>query len=104
MKFKEYEKAFFDLKADVINQIKSDLIKEQASEIQLHHGIIFQHIDDQFSEIIKRVNIEVGNVSVDTGDDYYSVQFNNLTLDQLLSILCEVEQGNYDVWAEFEEQ
>jgi hypothetical protein len=104
MKFKEYEKAFLDLKADVINEIKSKLIKEQASEIQLHHGILFQRIDDQQSELISRINIEIGTVSIDTGDDYYSVQFEYLTLDQLLSILCEIEEGSYDVWADLIEE
>ena len=104
MKFQEYEKAFLDLKVDVINDIKTRLINEKASEIELHNGIIFQHIDDQFSEIIKRVDVEVGTVSIDTGDDYYSVKFDDLTLDQLLGILREIETGGYNVWAEFEEQ
>jgi len=105
MKYLEYRQAFDDLKQDVITEVKHQLIKENAAEIELHSGIIHS-IDDHSSpsqyDVIKRVNVEISKVTLDTGDDYYSLDFNDLSLDELLAILQLVETGSYDVWAEFE--
>lgn len=101
MKYKEYRQAFLDLKGDVIKEIKHQLIKENAAEIELHHGIIHNWIDDQQNEIIKRVNVETASVTIDTGHDSYNTELSELSIEEQLAILQEIGHGSYEIWEEF---
>lgn len=91
-----------DMKADIINDINTLLIKEKANEIELHTGLVYNYIDDQTSEVIKRINIQDGNVQVDCGTNDYYVKLNHLSLELLLAILSNIEIGSYEIWADFE--
>lgn len=103
MKHEQYKKAFNDLGSDIKHEIVTQLVKENAGDIQLHTGIIFNFIDDQMNEVIKRVDVVSGKVQIDSGGDDYWLPFDSLTVDQLLGILEAVEFGSYDVWAQVEE-
>lgn len=102
MKHKEYRQKYLDLRADVVSDINHSLIKANANEIELNHGILHLFVDDQQNEVIKRVRVESSEVKIDTGDDDYELSFDDLSLDELLSILELVEAGKYEVWEEFE--
>lgn len=102
MKYQEYKQSFLDLKQDIMGEIKHLLIKENAAEIELHHGIIHNWIDDQQNEVIKRVNVETASVMIDTGHDSYSTELSELSIEEQLAILQLIGHGSYEVWEELE--
>ena len=103
MKHEQYNKAFMDLRSDIKHEIVTQLIKEKASEIELHNSIVHLYYDDQINEVIKRVDIVAGTVILDDTYNSRSIPIDKLTLDELLAILQAVETGSYEVWAEFED-
>jgi hypothetical protein len=103
MKHKEYRQAYLDLRLDVITEINHTLIKDNASEIELHNAILHSYIDEQTNEVIRRVNVDTGSVYIDTGYDSHILKFDEISLAELLSILELIEAGSYEVWENFED-
>lgn len=102
MTHKQYRQAYLDLRLDVITEINHKLIKENASEIELHNAILHNYVDEQMNEVIRRVNVDTGTVYIDTGYDSHTLKFDEISLHELLSILELIESGSYEVWEEFE--
>ena len=103
MLHEKYRQAYLDLRLDVITEINHKLIKENATEIELHNGIVHVWVNDQHNEVIKRINVESGSVQIDTGHDSYWIEYSELSLDELLAILQLLEAGSYEVWETFED-
>lgn len=103
MLHEKYRQAYLDLRLDVITEINHKLIKENATEIELHNGIVHVWVNDQHNEVIKRINVESGSVQIDTGHDSYWIEYSELLLDELLAMLQLIESGSYEVWESFED-
>jgi hypothetical protein len=96
MKSTEYKTAILDLRMDIMNDIKTLFLQEGVREIELHIPLIYNVVDDQFNECVKRVNGESAKVHIDTGDSDYWLEFQDLPLDILIGILEALEYGDYD--------
>jgi hypothetical protein len=100
----KYYNELQNLRKGIVADISELLHKERAIDVQLHNPIIYNYIDEQFNEVISRVNPETDSVQIDTGSDDYWVEMSELSTDQLLGILGAVEGGDYEIWEEFEEE
>lgn len=102
MTYEFYKQQLNSLNLDIIKDITATLKKENAVEIAFNRQILHAYIDDQTNEVIGRLNIEDRVVLIDSGMYIYRLAFERLTLDELLSILGEVESGNYEIWETIE--
>jgi hypothetical protein len=98
MKHEAYQNQLDKIKADVINDLVIGCLSAGALEIEFHNPLIYQYIDDQTNEVIGRINIEQHVAVIDDTYHISSVKLDKLSLDILLNLLQEFEQGNYEVW------
>jgi len=98
MKSTEYKRAILDLRIDIMNDIKSKFLSNDVRVIQLHRPLIYIVVDDQMNHCVKRVDGESGKVHIDTGDNDYWLEFQDLPLDILIGILEALEDGDYNDW------
>jgi hypothetical protein len=98
MNYGTYKKQLDTLKEDIIKDVVKSCLGKGILEIELHHPLIYQYIDDQTNEVIGRVNIEQQVAVIDDSYNMYNVKLDDLSLDILLGLLGEFEQGNYEVW------
>ena len=98
MKSTEYKRAILDLRIDIINDIKSKFLSNDVRVIELHRPLIYIVVDDQTNHCVKRVDGESGKVHIDTGDNDYLLEFQDLPLDILIGILESLEDKDYNDW------
>jgi hypothetical protein len=98
MKSTEYKRAILDLRLDIMNDIKSMFLSNDVRVIELHRPLIYIVFDDQPNHCVKRVDGESGKVHIDTGDNDYWLEFQDLPLDILIGILEALEYGDYNDW------
>jgi hypothetical protein len=98
MKSTEYKRAILDLRLDIMNDIKSKFLSNGVRVIELHRPLIYIVVDDQTNHCVKRVDGELGKVHIDTGDNDYWLEFQDLPLDILIGILEALEDGDYNDW------
>jgi hypothetical protein len=98
MKHEDYQKQLDKIKADVIYDLVTGCLSAGALEIEFHNPLIYQYIDDQANEVICRINIEQQVALIDDSFDISSVKLDKLSLDILLKLLQEFEEGNYEIW------
>jgi hypothetical protein len=101
MKHESYLKQLSDIRETLISDVKNEILKNNAVEIDLDNPIMFNFIDDQSSEVIARVT-STGNVITDTGYDMKTIPFIDVPTEILILILEAIETGSFVVWEERE--
>jgi hypothetical protein len=81
---------------EIIEDIKTEMIINNAQEINLHSGIIFNYIDDQTNEVIGGVTLDE-KVFIDSGHDMDTVSLQDLSTDQLICLLEVIENKEFEV-------
>jgi hypothetical protein len=79
------------------------MILNNAQEINLHNGIIFNYIDDQMNEVIGGVTLDE-RVFIDSGIDMDTVSLQDLSTDQLICLLQMIEEKEFEVEEMIEEK
>ena len=92
------QKDLANLRIRVIDEIEELVTKAEAYEIHLDNPVMFQYIDEQISEVICNVRPCNESVTIDTGENEYELPIKDLSLDLLVVILEEVENGHFSVW------
>jgi hypothetical protein len=102
MKYKyEYHRQLVaNLRLGIIKDINTQMIMNNAREINLRRGIIFDHIDDQRNKVIVGVGLN-GEVFIDEGND---VSLRDLSTDQLICVLEMIEERKFEVVEMIEEK
>lgn len=90
-------------RGEIIEDIKTEMISNNAQEINLHSGIIFNYIDDQMNEVIAGVTLDE-RVFIDSGHDMDTVSLQDLSTDQLITLLDMIEGKDFEVEELIEEK
>ena len=99
MKHEAYQKQLDKIKADVIYDLVTGFLSAGALEIQLYRPLVYQDFDGhQVNEVITRINIEQQVAVIDDSFDMSHIKLDKLSLDILLRLLQEFEEGNYEIW------
>lgn len=88
---------------EIIEDIKTEMIRNNAQEINLHNGIIFNYIDDQMNEVIGGVTLDE-RVFIDSGVDMDTISLQDLSTDQLICLLQMIEEKEFEVEEMIEEK
>ena len=88
---------------EIIEDIKTEMISNNAQELNLHSGIIFNYIDDQMNEVIGGVTLDE-RVFIDSGHDMDTVSLQDLSTDQLICLLEMIENKEFEVEELIEEK
>ena len=88
---------------EIIEDIKTEMIINNAQEINLHNGIIFNYIDDQMNEVIGGVTLDE-RVFIDSGVDMDTISLQDLSTDQLICLLQMIEEKEFEVEEMIEEK
>jgi hypothetical protein len=88
---------------EIIEDIKNEMIRNNAQEINLHNGIIFNYIDDQMNEVIGGVTLDE-RVFIDSGVDMDTISLQDLSTDQLICVLQMIEEKDFEVEEMIEEK
>lgn len=91
-------KHFNETRKLMINSICEHIEIEKAREIELDSNIVYQYIDDQESVIISRINSENKTVILTDGVNDTVLELDELSFDQILCVLGEIEQNKYSVY------
>jgi len=81
---------------EIIQDIISEIVSNNAERISLPEGIIFNYIDAENFEIIKQVSINE-RVYLDDGNSVKILPMQNLSTEQLNSILEELENKRFNI-------
>lgn len=81
---------------EIIEDIKIEMISNNAQELNLHSGIIFNYIDDQTNEVIGGVTLDE-RVFIDSGHDMDTISLQDLSTDQLICLLRMIEEKEFEV-------
>jgi hypothetical protein len=90
-------------RGEIIGDIKTEMISNNAQEINLRSGIIFNYIDDQTNEVIAGVTLDE-RVFIDSGHDMDTVSLQDLSTDQLITLLDMIEGKDFEVEELIEEK
>ena len=98
MKYKHeyHNQRIVNHRQEIIEDIKIEMISNNAQEINLHSGIIFNYIDDQTNEVIGGVTLDE-KVFIDSGHDMDTVSLQDLSTDQLICLLEVIENKEFEV-------
>ena len=91
-----HNKRIVDHRQEIIEDIKTEMIVNNAQQINLHNGIIFNYIDDQMNEVIGGATLDE-KVFIDSGHDMDTVSMQDLSTDQLICLLEMVENKEFEV-------
>jgi hypothetical protein len=105
MKYKHeyHNQRIVNHRQEIIEDIKIEMISNNAQEINLHSGIIFNYIDDQTNEVIGGVTLDE-KVFIDSGHDMDTVSLQDLSTDQLICLLEVIENKEFEVEELIEEK
>jgi len=105
MKYKHeyHNQRIVNHRQEIIEDIKTEMIINNAQEINLHNGIIFNYIDDQMNEVIGGVTLDE-RVFIDSGVDMDTISLQDLSTDQLICVLQMIEEKEFEVEEMIEEK
>jgi hypothetical protein len=105
MKYKHeyHNQRIVNHRQEIIEDIKTQMILNNAQEINLHNGIIFNYIDDQMNEVIGGVTLDE-RVFIDSGVDMDTISLQDLSTDQLICVLQMIEEKEFEVEEMIEEK
>jgi len=72
------------------------MISNNAQEINLNRGVIFNYIDDQMNEVIGGVTLDE-RVFINSEHDTDTVSLQDLSTDQLICLLELIENKDFEV-------
>jgi len=84
-------------KQEVINDIKTELIKVGATEIALRRNLVVEELDDQFSVVVQYVNMDAITLSNQYIGEQEEVTFEQTDTILLISILEEIENDRFEI-------
>ena len=98
--YQVFKKQIEDIRETLISEMIKHCLNDKALEIEFHNSILHAYIDDQVNLVICRLNVEQRVAVVDDTYNTINIKLDNLTLDELLGMYAEIEQGNYEIWEE----
>ena len=98
MKTDTYQQKSENLKNEIISDIRLELSKNNASEVELTRSIVIEEIDDQFSNTVERIT-DSGIISSLESE---VTDFKELSTDMLITILKELESNRFEVIEDLE--
>lgn len=81
---------------EIIEDIKTEMILNNAKIIDLHNGIMYNYINDQSSDIISGIALDE-RVFIDNDYDTDVVSLQDLSTDQLIGVLEMIEEKLFDI-------
>jgi hypothetical protein len=81
---------------ELIKDIKTEMLRSGAQQIELHNPIIFTYIDDQTNEVISAITLDE-RVFLDSGYDMDVVSLQDLSTDQLIALLEIIELEQFEI-------
>lgn len=81
---------------ELIKDIKTEMLRNGAQQIDLHNPIIFSYIDDQSNEVISSITLDE-RVFIDSGYDMDVVSLQDLSTDQLIALLEIIELEQFEI-------
>ncbi len=97
LKSSEHKHTVATVRENIIKDIFLKMDEERAEVILLDNGIIYNYIDDQFNEVVSRVNSQTRKVEIDDNHSGYFVDIETLSTEMLIEILENLEDGSFTV-------
>jgi hypothetical protein len=82
---------------EIINDIKTELIKVGARDIALRRNLVVEELDDQFSVVVQYVNMDAITLSNQYIGEQEEVTFEQTDTILLISILEEIENDRFEI-------
>jgi hypothetical protein len=82
---------------EIINDIKTELIKVGARDIALRRNLVVEELDDQFSVVVQYVNMDAITLSNQYIGEQEEVTFEQTDTILLISILEEIENNRIEI-------
>ena len=98
MKADRHQQKSENLKNEIISDIRLELSKNNASEVELTRSIVIEEIDDQFSNTVERIT----NSGIISSLESEVTDFKELSKDMLIAILKELESNRFEVIEDLE--
>lgn len=98
MKADTHQQKSENLKNEIISDIRLELSKNNASEVELTISIVIEEIDDQFSNTVERIT----NSGIISSLESEVTDFKELSKDMLIAILKELESNRFEVIEDLE--
>lgn len=98
MKAGTHQQKSENLKNEIISDIRLELSKNNASEVELTRSIVIEEIDDQFSNTVERIT----NSGIISSLESEVTDFKELSKDMLIAILKELESNRFEVIEDLE--
>lgn len=98
MKTDTHQQKSENLKNEIISDIRLELSKNNASEVELTRSIVIEEIDDQFSNTVERIT----NSGIISSLESEVTDFKELSTDMLIAILKELESNRFEVIEDLE--
>ena len=98
MKANRHQQKSENLKNEIISDIRLELSKNNASEVELTRSIVIEEIDDQFSNTVERIT----NSGIISSLESEVTDFKELSKDMLIAILKELESNRFEVIEDLE--
>jgi alkyl sulfatase BDS1-like metallo-beta-lactamase superfamily hydrolase len=95
-KSKMHKDRMATLQQELINDIKTELIKAGATEIALRRNLVVEELDDQFSVVVENVNMNGITLSNPYAEEE-EVTFEETDTILLMSILEEIENDRFEI-------
>ncbi len=99
-KSKMHKERMSIFKQEIINDIKTELIRKNAVEISLDRKIKVEEHDDQFSLEIDFINMDEITLVNPYNDDREGISFEDAQTPVLISILEEIENDRFEITEE----
>ena len=98
MKAGTHQQKSENIKNEIISDIRLELSKNNASEVELTRSIVIEEIDDQFSNTVERIT----NSGIISSLESEVTDFKELSKDMLIAILKELESNRFEVIEDLE--
>jgi hypothetical protein len=92
-----YEAHLQKLRNELIQEIINFVKNRKANELSLNNAVVVNSIDDQISETVDIIKADGDVIIGVTFNEDYESDLTELHNDILLSILRELEEGNFEV-------
>jgi hypothetical protein len=105
MKYKHeyHNQRIVNHRQEIIEDIKIEMISNNAQQINLKNGIIFNYIDEQTNDVIGGITLDE-LVFIDSDTDMDTVSLQDLSTDQLICVLQMIEEKQFEVGEMIEEK
>jgi len=95
-KSKVHKERIIGQKEEIIQDIVSEMVSNNAEEISLKKAIVYSQIDEFTNEVIRKITLNK-RVSIGWEQINYNVSMQDLSTEQLNCILEELENKRFDV-------